>query len=171
MVGNKVWIPAYKQGASASLDSVGFYCVNIAAVLASGGSPSACSTSYVPLATGTDVNVGAGFTRSSSLGLYEFRSIDGVSTAGSSDETRIWASLASNGKLVCLDTATGAALASAGPGRPFVSLSQPQLPAATLASPAGSLPDTGGATVMLRGTALDGVLGTLTLARLMRHAV
>ena len=108
VVGTKVWIAAYKQGASTSLDSVGFYCVNISAVIASGAAPSMCSTAYVPLATGSDVNVGTAFARTSSPGLYEFRSIDGVSTAGSSDETRIWASLASNGKLVCLDTATAA---------------------------------------------------------------
>ena len=111
VVGTKIWIPAYKQGASTSLDSVGFYCVNIATVLASGGSPSMCGTAYVPLAMGTDVNVGTAFARASSPGLYEFRSIDGVSTAGSGGETRIWASLASNGKVVCLDTATGAACA------------------------------------------------------------
>ena len=114
VVGSRIWVPAYRQGASASLDSVGFYCVNIANVISSGGSPSMCSTSFVPLATGTDVNVGGGFTRASSAGLYEFRSIGGVTTAGSSNETVIWASLASNGTVVCLDTATGAAC----PGMP-----------------------------------------------------
>ena len=36
VVGTRVWIPAYKKGATTADDSVGFYCVDISAVLASG---------------------------------------------------------------------------------------------------------------------------------------
>ena len=111
VVGTKMWIAGYKNGTTAADDAVGFYCVDLSAVLSTGGSPAQCATSFVPLATGTEVNVGTSFGRASGndLGLNEIRSVDGVSTAGTFSETRIWASLASNGKIICLDTATGSA--------------------------------------------------------------
>ncbi len=108
VVGTKMWIAGFKLGATTADDAVGFYCVDLSAVLSTGGSPAQCATSFVPLATGTEVNVGTSFGRAD-LGLNEIRSVDGVSTAGTFSETRIWASLASNGKIICLDTATGSA--------------------------------------------------------------
>ena len=106
-----MWIAGFKKGSTTADDAVGFYCVDLSAVLSTGGSPAQCATSFVPLATGTEVNVGTSFGRASGndLGLNEIRSVDGVSTAGTFSETRIWASLASNGKIICLDTATGSA--------------------------------------------------------------
>ena len=108
VVGTKMWIAGFKYGATTADDAVGFYCVDLSAVLSTGGSPAQCATSFVPLATGTEVNVGPSFGRADP-GLNEIRSVDGVSTAGTFSETRIWASLASNGKIICLDTATGSA--------------------------------------------------------------
>ena len=108
VVGTKMWIAGFKNGATTADDAVGFYCVDLSAVLSTGGSPAQCATSFVPLATGTEVNVGPSFGRADP-GLNEIRSVDGVSTAGTFSETRIWASLASNGKIICLDTATGSA--------------------------------------------------------------
>lgn len=109
VVGTRIWIPAYKRGATTADDSVGFYCVDISAVLASGGSPALCSTSYVPLAVGANVNVRAGGVRASDEGETEFQSIDGLPLAGSGSEGRLWGLVVGTGKVVCLDTATAAA--------------------------------------------------------------
>ena len=111
VVGTKIWIPMYKQvlaNNNYAGSSVGFSCVDIAAVLASGGAPSMCDPAYVPLATGQDVHTGQNFAVPGDQALFAIRSIDGVSTAGSVDETRLWSSLPSNGKVICLDTATAA---------------------------------------------------------------
>ena len=106
VVGTKIWIPGLKRIAVDSDDTAGFYCVDISAVLASGGSPVSCSTPYVPLAgtgyAGLEVGTGSDYR------LREFYAFDGVSTAGSESEGRLWAQVVRSGKLVCLDTGTAA---------------------------------------------------------------
>jgi CshA-type fibril repeat protein len=111
VVGTKIWMPMYEKvyaNNNYASSSVGFSCVDIAAVLVSGGAPSMCNPAYVPLATGQDVHTGQNFVVASEQELFAIRSIDGVSTAGSAEETRLWSSLPSNGKVICLDTATAA---------------------------------------------------------------
>ena len=78
VVGTKIWMPGFRGAASAADYAVGFSCVDISAVLASGGAPALCSTPFVPLATGASVSIGG------DNALRAIRSIDGVSTGGSS---------------------------------------------------------------------------------------
>ena len=106
VVGTKIWIPGLKRIAVDADDTAGFYCVDISAVLASGGNPTMCSTPYVPLAgtgfSALEVGTGADYR------LREFYAFDGVPTAGSESEGRLWAQVVASGNLVCLDTATAA---------------------------------------------------------------
>ncbi len=108
VVGNTIWVPAYKSLPSPDNAAVGFFCVNISAVLASGTAPSMCATPFVEMARGSAVLYPfAGFNVENDL--YAFYLVTGAGTSGSSSETKLWSVLSSNGKLVCLDTATRAA--------------------------------------------------------------
>lgn len=104
VVGNKIWIPGYKSG-NATTQAVGFYCVDIASVLANGGSPTLCATPFVSMASGTSATIAfAGVNVESAL--YSFYAITGAGVSGSPAETKLWGVLSFNGNLVCIDTST-----------------------------------------------------------------
>ena len=59
VVGSTIWVPAYKSLPAPDFASVGFFCVNIAAVLASSSAPAMCSTlQLAPLAAECHLVVG-----------------------------------------------------------------------------------------------------------------
>ena len=99
VVNNKIWVQGYRTN-SPSYD-LGFYCVDIAAVISSGSAPSLCSTSFVTLASGASAVGNAGR-------LYWFSQSTGGSVWGSTSDVRLWGLLAGNGNVTCLDTATAA---------------------------------------------------------------
>ena len=123
VVGTNIWVPAYKPDTSSNVasatDAVGFYCVNIEGVLSSGASPSMCSTPFVEMARGTNLNVYTSTTKdwesrsltNSSLGQYEFYTLAGVEPYGNQAESKLWSTISANGNLVCLDTNTKASCA------------------------------------------------------------
>jgi CshA-type fibril repeat protein len=109
VVGNKIWIPGYKSG-DATTQAVGFYCVDIASVLASSGSPSLCATPFVSMASGSSATVAFAGSYNEPA-LYNFYAVTGVGVSGSSSETKMWGVLSFNGNLVCIDTSTQSACA------------------------------------------------------------
>lgn len=91
VVGNRIWSPGYRGSTQPS--EFGFHCIDISAVLASGGSPASCSTPFVSLASATNWG-------------YSSYLATGVGTSGRTDETKLWSVVGSTGNLVCLDTNT-----------------------------------------------------------------
>ena len=109
VVGTKIWVPGYTTlPAPASTPAVGFFCVDIAGVLASSSAPTMCTTKFVEMARGTSIVLTGGVDTD----LYGMYTVTGVGTTGSSTEAKLWSVVSANGKLVCLDTSTQSACSS-----------------------------------------------------------
>jgi CshA-type fibril repeat protein len=104
VVGTKIWVPANFNGIGGLPTGTGMRCVDIAAVLSSGGQPQMCSTPYVVF--GSTNAFPTHFT--------------GGSTSGVAAETKLYLlqSTTANATIYCLDTASMAACptASLNPG-------------------------------------------------------
>lgn len=106
VVGTKIWLPSNFNGIGGLPTGLGMRCVNIAAVLSSGGSPQMCSTPYVSL--GSNNAFPTHFTNDP--------------TSGVAGETKLYllSSTTPNAVIYCLNTATAAACSS-----PSISLGIP----------------------------------------------
>ena len=111
VVGDKLWLTGSWNDPSDSPDGgwqVGFECIDLSAVIATGGNPKDCPKPWIPMGS---FNMAA-FDNSVNPNNYN-TTIDlvGSSYAGSSTSARLWTMNAQTGALYCLDTATTAACA------------------------------------------------------------